>query len=194
MDLDRTLFRTDEFVRDVWQLAGRLYGFDGERERLNAPDYFTYNGELYDYDFFRHLSAASGGKGDEAFEAEAIRLLSGGYLYDDVQAILGEIDYIITYGNARYQSLKLSVCPELKGIPVHVVQQAKGPYIAKEFPGVRSILVDDKSPQAGLSHLTTFIHLDRTDDRSVNGNGTDGPVRVVSSLAEVLSLLDQLNG
>ena len=36
MDLDRTLFRTDEFVRDVWQLAGRLYGFDGERERLNA--------------------------------------------------------------------------------------------------------------------------------------------------------------
>lgn len=191
MDLDRTLFRTDEFVHDIWQLAAELYGLDGERERLNAPEYFTYAGELYDYDFFRHLSAASEGKVNEAFESEVVRRLSGRYLYDDVSAVLGLTDYIITYGNARYQSLKLSACPELKGIPVRVVHEAKGPYIVREFPGRTSMLVDDKWPQAGLGDQTTFIQLDRTGSSYARG---DAAPRVIRSLTDVPGLLDQLNG
>ncbi len=183
MDLDRTLFDTDKFVKVIWDFAERYYGIDAAAERGKAPDYFTYHNEMYDYRFFDHLRAATGKKyNKEQFVSAAKTGLPGGYLYGDVTtAVIDLIDAIITFGNQEYQMLKLALCPGLKNIDSHYLLEPKGPYIARTFKQP-SILIDDKRLEGEILAPCTFVRIDRSGARPETG--------VITSLRQVPALLE----
>lgn len=75
------------------------------------------------------------------------------FCYPDVaEALTGMLEdklplSILTFGNEGYQRFKIGFCPILRGtgIGVHVVDEPKRDYIAREFkPSEHGALVDDK--------------------------------------------------
>jgi hypothetical protein len=55
---------------------------------------------------------------------------------------------ILTYGNGEYQRYKIRSCRILSEmrLPIHVVNEAKGVFLKREFPEGEGILIDDKGP------------------------------------------------
>jgi hypothetical protein len=185
--LDRTLFDTNRFVHDVWSLAGREYGIDAEAERQRTSSFYRYYGDWYDYQFFDHLAHAVGESFDrQSFIALAHRELRGSYLYDDVTPeVIGLIDAILTFGNEPYQSLKLSLCPQLDGIERHIILAGKGKYIAETF-SVPTVLIDDKAIGAEILHPALFIRIDRTGG-DFDAKQGDLTIASLSELPDILS-------
>ena len=83
------------------------------------------------------------------------------FLYKDAHNALSLTDEILTFGNAPYQRLKLSLCSELRNIPVTIIQEAKGPYITAHYTAP-VMVIDDKHLEDEVPEWCEFILIDRT--------------------------------
>lgn len=164
LDLDRTLFDTDLFIRTLWTWIGQAYGVDIQAARANQGTYYRYVGDMYDYDFFRHIQDLGIDKQDLITRVHQ-ELKQSHFLYPDVAAFLElthDLDRaILTFGNEPYQSFKLSFCPQLLELPVYMTLEQKPGYIQAHWPDIATTLIDDRLLAGSLPSTTTFIQLNR---------------------------------
>jgi hypothetical protein len=191
VDFDRTLFDTNAFTAQLWQSVNRRYDVDIELAKAESKAYFTYLGNLYDYDFFGHMRRITG-LSDAAIEA-AVRedLAHQQFLYEDSDAVFawhraGHDVRILTYGNEPYQRLKLGFTPAiLESLPVVIIRERKADYLASAHADQLGWLVDDK-PDQQLPAGFAEINLNRTAELPVaRGSG----YVIVNSLTHVEDIL-----
>jgi hypothetical protein len=187
-DFDRTLFDTDQFFLEIWQLAGKMYEIDDEWERSQAPDFFTKYGDAYDYRFFEHLKRAAGQQlSIPHFINEARKAFSDKFLYDDAtNHVITMIDEIVTFGGTEYQTFKLGLCPSLDAIPRRIILEPKGEYITKNYTQP-TILVDDKLLEGTLQFPARFIRIDRS---LASENSSIGIITSLSDLPRAIAATD----
>lgn len=192
VDLDRTIFDTPAFFEAAWDTVGRIRGIDTTVHRKRAANYYAYNRDLYNYEFFRHLSAEGLEVDAEALVAELRR--PGRFIYADVMPtwpLLSGIatPKILTYGGADYQQLKIASCPELDAVEVVAVLEPKAEYFMREMPEKPVILLDDKDLAAELPPHVRFIRVNRANDAPLQ-RGHGGVV--INSFIHVKEALELL--
>lgn len=169
IDLDRTLFDTTLFVQKLWDWIEQTYGVDAEASRYGMKQYFTYVGEMYNYDFFKHISELGIDGKDLTRRAQAE--LTGLFVFDDAPEFLKATkDFdraILTFGADNYQQFKVSLCPELSGLEVHKTQGYKHEYIETHWPNQPTLLIDDRLLEPALPSVTRFVLIDRTQQQPV---------------------------
>lgn len=168
LDLDRTLFDTMTFADTLWSWLEQAYDIDAT-ERAHMREFFRYVGEMYDYDFFAHMQSLGMDRQDVTLRAQQ-ELDRAAFVYPDVDAFMdqtAELDRaILTFGNEPYQSFKLSFCPQLLELPVHITSGLKSQYIRENWPDGNVVLIDDKL-QTDWPAIAKFIQLDRTQDAAI---------------------------
>lgn len=192
VDLDRTIFDTSTFFTEVWDTVGRLRSVDTTLPRARASQYYVYHGDLYTYEFFRHLQA----EGIDVTEGELIDELraENRFIYPDVMPAwpaLADIaePQLLTYGGAEYQRLKIACCPELDHVPVVNVLEPKAAFFEREMPGRPVLLLDDKDLAAELPSSVDFIRVWRNDDASITRGHGQVTINSFEHLKEALVLL-----
>jgi hypothetical protein len=191
VDFDRTLFDTNAFTTQLWQSVSHRYGVDIEKAKAESKAYFTYLGNLYDYDFFSHMRRITG-LSDAAIEAAVHEdLAHQQFLYDDSDEVFawqraGHDVRILTYGNESYQRLKLGLVPTIvEKLPVVIIRERKADYLGTAHAEQLGWLVDDK-PDQRLPIGFKEINLDRTAELPVSNSS--GYV-IVNSLTHVRDIL-----
>lgn len=191
VDLDRTVFDTPKFFEAVWDAVGSICGVDTSAPRARASAYYTYNGDLYNYEFFAHLQA-------ENIRCTAQQLVAelrgpGRFIYDDVVpawpflATLAE-PQILTYGGTDYQQLKIACCPELDRVGVVTVLEPKAAYFSREMPGRQVLLLDDKDLAGELPSSVRFIQVRRGDDAGITRGHGQVAINSFAHIKEVIDL------
>ena len=167
LDLDYTLFDTDRFVQDLAVLVAGEVGIAAGDYLLQIPDYYEHSGEhLAHYQFSRHLGAL--GLHEQFLERKITPALTGrDYTYTDVDVSVraflrdGYDVRILTYGEQRYQQLKLR-CAGIAGqLAADIILESKGAYIARRFAGRAGAIVDDKQI-TDLPAGVQAVYIDRT--------------------------------
>jgi hypothetical protein len=169
LDFDRTLFDTklfNEWLAD--EIAIRSGRSVGEVLKQAEEQFYIYNGDLYYYDIPGQILAVFGNEAAKQLEAIKKKALAHqSFIFSDVQRTLARLQErgkltILTYGNDAAQQFKLSLCPQLAGIPVIIVQTPKGPHLATNFDSnERCVFVDDKDQHGELPDWVEFYHLRR---------------------------------
>lgn len=186
LDLDRTLFDTTLFVQTLWDWIEQVYGVDAEASRYGMKQYFTYVGEMYNYDFFTHIRelGIDGAELTKRAQAE----LTGSFVFDDVEEFLQttkDLDRaILTFGADNYQQFKISLCPELSGLEVHMTQGFKHDYIKTHWPDASTLLIDDRLLEEGLPSVTQFVLIDRAQAEPTVDQGNYRSINSLSSFQE----------
>lgn len=191
LDLDRTLFKTDEYWQDFAKALARSLGVPDGTYSGGYDEFLVGEGRLQMVDYSKIL-AATGAKHDIIRKNLTEICAKNQYLYDDAQRLLSNLGtlqqvyevQIITFGENDYQNLKLSLLPELKNIPKHIIQELKTDYISTHFNGGVGMLVDDKYGQ-DLPAGWAEIHLKRQQKY-------EKPATLESSVYEITSLDDVL--
>lgn len=174
LDFDRTLFNTNKFSDAIWRVIEGEFSISADEAKKLSEDFYTHVGKMYNYDFYSHL--ASLGIHQEVVNIVLHNRLDGEpFLYDDAAVVidLGSAiqTEILTFGGIDYQQLKLSFCPELKGIPVTIVQEMKADYLSRHYIDRRVVLVDDKlliPPDfPKLSTNVEFVYLNRDATKTI---------------------------
>lgn len=202
VDYDRTLFRTDDFRRDLFAQVGERLGKGlGELER--AAKGLRTHARLGGFDFRAWVRGLDPSADVDEHEREMRALLRDGgetYLYDDAVRFThgliarGLRPTILTYGDRRFQLDKVLPFVDALGcgndcvVPVVVVEEPKGEYVARHFPGRRGFLVDDKVGQE-LPEGFTEVWLNRVNERRAE----DSRVRTARDLDEALEVVASLD-
>lgn len=192
VDLDRTLFDTDVFVASLWLFLSQKLGVDAAQEKTRAKQFYRYDGELYDYQFFDHLASLQlGDLNSIAFDI-TVNLRKQLLLFQDVEQGLEILEglgdvHILTFGNERYQSLKLSCVPELLKYPAIFVQQHKKHYFEKNFASP-AILIDDKDLGGSLPDTVDFYLINRLQVRPVEEHEGYKSIRKLYNIKEALTV------
>ena len=162
LDLDRTLFRTNETYQ-IWDEIGRLYPqIDAAEQYQKRLDYHLYVGDLYYCDMARHLSDIG------LVPEEVYTRLADGRLYDGrfefegvhelIEALRGKTDLrIFTFGTDDYQRFKASLCPSLFNIPVVATLRPKAELLTDL--NTSCWLVDDKPIGHELPPHAEFVQV-----------------------------------
>jgi hypothetical protein len=128
---------------------------------------------MYNYDFFRHIREL--GIDGEELTKRAQAELSRSFVFDDVveflQATKDMNRAILTFGANDYQQFKVSLCPELSGLEVHMTQGFKHDYIKMHWPDEPTLLIDDRLLEDNLPSVTRFVLIDRTQTEPVMDRG-----------------------
>ena len=190
LDLDRTLFRTDEFMGELWQVIAELYRepeYAEEATRL-ANHYVPQSDGQPLYDLSTHLRAL--GLNPEMLYPQLVqsRLSEIDWLYDGaVQLIDWLVDNtevrILTYGAETFQRLKLALCPKLAGIPVTIIQSDKAEWLASQRAA--GVLIDDKAVAVPATMQLLHVAHDAS-AQQVNGDTHDSLTTVFSKLKQIV--------
>jgi hypothetical protein len=190
VDFDRTLFDTAKFTTELWKAVARRYDLDTEKAKAEGQSYFSYVGNLYDYDFFAHMRSMTG-QSDAAI-ADAVRedLAGQDFRYADsgeafAWANEGHDVRILTFGNEPYQRLKLSLTAEFMDLPIMIIREAKGEYLGWAHAAQQGWLVDDK-PDQRLPIGFKEINLNRASDLPI---AQQSGYVIVNSLKHVRNIL-----
>lgn len=187
VDFDRTLFDTERFVGVLWKTLGAHYGVDGMKELSRVQDFYYERGTVpLGYDFFSHLAAIKSIKDSETTVEAILRnsLRSEDFLFEDARSLYDDIDEIVTLGDRKYQTFKLSICPDLVGIRTHIIQESKAGFIKRQYLRP-TLLVDDKHHEHELPESCNFILINREQQDEIVNHGNYHSVR---SLKYVTSL------
>lgn len=182
VDVDRTIFKTSEFTDILWLAVGKVCGIDGKAELAKHESYHVYlddniqqlaiptkdNKRLRYYDFGAHLQAVTDMDKDEVTLAAQTELSKHNFVYPDAQAILQSIKdrpdlelSFVTFEQDWYQKIKrrqiLRVVPEFGQFAWHVIQEYKGPYIARTYAGSQGWLIDDKQEQLPVGYKLLWL-------------------------------------
>lgn len=191
LDLDRTLFRTDDFTVPLWQTIAELYDRpEYAAEASRVKEYYLPNDVQPLYGLAHH--AASVGIRDRAlFDKLANSKLSQtDWLYPGADELItwlrarGAVE-VLTWGEDDFQSLKLQLCPLLTALPAHIIQTNKATWLKDRAP---ALIVDDRplAPQLKGSGVDA-IQILHADARSTGNVAWP----VVGSLVELLEYLKQ---
>lgn len=160
LDLDRTLFRTDQ-AAEIFAMIERLYpenyrareGYTRRAEHYVYPRKAAGDNATYYHDVVQWLHDV-GIDDHEAFERlSQSELADGRFEYPGVEQLIntlrayGDVK-LLTYGEDVYQRFKANLCPSLSGIEVITTLEAKNAYL-NEFAKDGDWIIDDK-PIDGL--------------------------------------------
>lgn len=207
VDFDVTLFKTHEWMHDLWtEFAARTglsyadVGADGQRFHVDPV--------LGGYDFNAHCDSYGLDRTLMWRRVEEMAR-SKDYLYDDSPAFIQQLQdagyrpAILSFGERDFQTVKiLPTLGRLSGIkdreaasgselPFTVVMEKKGDYIAREYAGEQGVLVDDV-PDQNLPGGFSEIHIDRHSDQQKHEDKVRG--FVVANLAQALDVIRSLYG
>jgi hypothetical protein len=149
VDLDRTLFDTNQFMVAVWEAVGQLYpNVDILYETSRIGKWYAHVGDLKHYLFPKHFAHATGGVFQDAVPALHSLLQHEQFAFPDATAVKtwqakGYEVRILSFGATDLQQFKLSLIPAFDE-PRDIILEAKGPYLAKHYPGAVGVMVDDK--------------------------------------------------
>ncbi len=176
LDLDRTLFRTED-TKAIFVQIGELYPkidvMTGYRDRATYYVYpFTREGDTktYYHDVSRWLE-------DNGLDPAAVytrlqmsELADGRFEYPGTDTIVRQLSQlgriaVLTFGEDRYQRCKAGLCPSLDGIPVITTLRPKGEYLTNYAqPG--DWLIDDKVV-TGLPEGVRMVRVDHQNGPTV---------------------------
>jgi len=171
LDFDETLF--DHNAMLVWldEIMSQKYGARSGAFAEMIDDYHERLDSIHR--LYRHREHFETVGRSWAYMSGQVRKLAReqqkDFCYSDTHELLdrlvkhNDLDVrILTFGDSEYQLYKLSMCSELAshGLPVHVVQEPKRDFLAREFPN-GGILADDKYP-LGLPVSWQHVLVDRT--------------------------------
>jgi hypothetical protein len=200
IDVDRTIFDTDRFVVVLWEAIGKTYGIDSQAELNKLQSYYVYLSSeeksqaraglkpLSHYDFRSHVeSVVKGHLADDVVANIQAILAKHNFVYPDTRAILQLVNKnpslvlkFLTLEQEWYQLVKrkqiINSLPQLNNFAWHVVQEPKGEYIARVFPGTKGWLVDDKAQQLPKGYK--LLWLQRKEARPILL--TDGKITINS--------------
>ena len=148
LDLDRTLFKTDDFDSQKWQLIGALYGVDGNYENQRQPEFHIHDRDMYAYDFTAHLKDLGLPEKEIYEQIKASNLADGRLEHTGVGDLVNWLKQrfevsILTYGKSDYKNHKLSLCPRLNEVPAIITLKSKDNYFKDNHLG-NCWMVDDR--------------------------------------------------
>lgn len=196
LDLDRTLFKTGEFIGEVWRIIGEANDMvDVSAELSRLTDFYIENKDddsHRDYDFSKHLRAV-GLPVDEVYALIRDKLGSYNFEYSGVSELLRRLDRlglvvrVFTYGRDDFQRLKFALSPSLVGYEMITTLKPKHTFF--EELGQDAILFDDKPISGQMPDNVTFI-------QSIGYNGVEPPRefdwQTASSLEEFGNVVEGL--
>lgn len=188
LDLDRTLFNTDLFIKEFWHAAATLYNFDPIHQLTQVASWYEPVGDFGYYSVEDHVRAVVGKTAAEVGQAVRPMLKATNFAYPDTAEITAwqaRGDYelrILTFGGEWLQKYKLSLTPTLNSLPYDIILVAKGDFIAKNFTDAQGFLVDDKRGN-GLPPNFKEIWINRVTDMKIPETIT------IHSLTEVKGVL-----
>lgn len=191
LDLDRTLFDTTRFMRDLWQAIGQIYNVNPQHQLAELPEWYHQMGELRYYHFEEHVQAVLHQNADQVATAVRPLLADKNFLYPDVAELSKwqkRADYqirILSFGGDWFQKFKISFCPDIADLPRDIILEAKNIFIARTFAGAQGFLVDDKR-NPDLPPGFTEVWIDRQSD--VQKIKKDGII-IINSLTQVQEVL-----
>lgn len=164
-DLDRVIFNTDKFSKDVTEISAELCRVSAEQFKKDSQS-FRIKGDigLHHYDYAAQLASYGANIADVyPVLLKSLTTHAKTYIYNDVVRVIEQCQmdnediFILTYGEDMYQKLKLKVCPQLDAITSYVILQTKGEFIDKKFPESSGVLFDDTYQEwlpSGWQHVT----------------------------------------
>ena len=196
LDLDRTLFKTSEFIGEVWQVIGEVNdGVDSSAELSRLADFYIENqddDDYRDYDFSKHLKAV-GLPVAEVYGLIRDRLKSDNFEHSGVSRLLRRLDElglavkIFTYGRDDFQKLKFDLSPFLAEYELITTLKPKHTFF--EELAQKAILLDDKPIGEQMPDNVTFV-------QSIGYNGVEPSDefdwQTVSSLEEFADVVEGL--
>lgn len=154
IDLDRTVFRTDQ-VHELFAAIERLYPANAAIKRgydkRSAYYVFAHSAQgddtTYYHDIVKQLRDA-GLDVAEVFHKLRTELGDGRFEYEGLAECVRTLQRygtvkLLTYGEDAYQRLKAALCPSLHGIEVITLIGSKGEYLARHA-SAGDWLLDDK--------------------------------------------------
>lgn len=162
LDLDRTLFRTNDAGKIWHQIAEHYPNISPEAEKPRAAQFYVRPVEdLYYYDFSAHLRDLGFEPSEVYAYLEASPLANNQLLFDGAVELIDWIKTratpaILTFGIDDYQRLKIALCPALAGLDVNVTLQPKGEWLKDKGA---CWLVDDKAIGEELPPNVRFIQV-----------------------------------
>lgn len=199
LDFDRTLFDTDAFWQDF---AGCLAEVTGLRQSAIANNYEDYcrgqgNDKLRYVDLDGFISEYGisfeniVSQVDKDFNLQDYLFADAAIAYGLFESHQDNFDFaVLSFGQEKFQNLKISRCNLPKDIPVYITQQAKTDFINYYLSDRHGALIDDKLGQ-DLPRKWTEVHINRS-------NKLTGPAKIgknlyqISNLAQVPELLQKL--
>jgi hypothetical protein len=167
LDFDRTLFDTDSFWADFSICLAEASGLKSSVIFKDYENYVSDKDKLrfIDYDnlILRHSI-------NHKFVLELMkkRMSNKHYLFADVLPTLKLLELndkqievaILTFGQYKFQKMKISLCKELKNTTTYVTLLPKNEFIQYYLSGRTGYLVDDKAGQ-NLPAGWVEVHLNR---------------------------------
>jgi hypothetical protein len=137
LDLDRTLFNTELFLRDMMALLARHRGIDPAVFRAAIP---RYRQDEF-YDFYGQIAAMTGLSQADFDRLVGEYLGAEAYLYPDVAPWLrarpaGQTAAVITVGQEPFQQLKLRHARGLAGLSRTIIPTNKGAFIGRHLRSI----------------------------------------------------------
>ena len=165
LDLDRTIFRTDQIAR-FFPVLERLYPENSAirtayetRESYHVfPHLKEGDTRTYYYDLTSQLEYAGLDARRVFAELRATELGDGRFEYDGADELVrmlktrGEVK-VLTYGEDTYQKFKASLCPSLQGLEVVTTVELKVKYL-NQHSTAQDWIIDDKV----IDGITTGMH------------------------------------
>lgn len=194
IDLDRTLFKTEEFSFALADIIAKHSDTTQDEffKTLKRGDYYVYSGDWRYYDFFRHAGDL-GYSETEITQIAQDEIKGDDYIYEDAKTFLQTLPsldvhaMILTYGHDSFQKLKAGICRELDDVPIHIVLEPKARWIQNNYKEDRGYLIEDK-PGQNLGDSFTEIIIDR---RSKLGLRKTSEGFVINHLQEAVDIIDK---
>lgn len=158
IDFDETLFEHLAFQAYSANMLNQLYDIDPQRYLENFDPYHEVQQGMHRlYQHEDHLRDTTGLEWDtySGQLTESVRRDEAAHFcYDDAHEFVEEASKsgmsvrLLTYGIEAYQRFKISLCPVIGRLPVHIVCEPKGDFLSRHFSdaSIKGILVDDKIP------------------------------------------------
>ncbi len=150
LDLDRTLFRTDDFTHQIWQMIETWHPeISGEFELGRCHNFYQHADGMYFYDFAAHVTSLGLLATDIFRRLRKSDLADGRLEYSGVSELINWAKQatrlsVLTYGPDDYQGLKADLCPSLDGVEVITTLKPKHLFFRENRPEGEIWLVDDK--------------------------------------------------
>jgi hypothetical protein len=137
IDLDRTIFDTNTFSRDLLTSLVTHFRIDPKEFRRQMPQYILPT--EVGYDFFAHAQAVTGHDIATITQLVTPHLTRTDYAYPDIAPWLeqhqADTIIVVTVGTPAYQGLKFRYCPAISSLQKVVVGENKGKLIRQARTG-----------------------------------------------------------
>lgn len=192
VDLDRTLFQTEQLPTIVEQLAQLYPQINADRFYDARTEYYVEAGTQYYHDMSAQLESV-GLEPTTVYRAlrtspiaDNRLLFPGGEALADWLSKRGNV-FILTYGADAYQRCKAALCPALDRLPVITTLENKATWLQREVGDGPALLIDDKPLGNELPNAVAFIQVALEGKSAVR----QGDWPAADSLGAVLALLQQ---